>query len=127
SVPAPHVPFTFRIKAAGFDDWIGPNGEPKETPITVAPETKSELSVYLKRTEASAANSISETEKVAGVNLDAPNQLSPGSRTVFDHYPRRTILKWSPVEGAASYSVEVDYCEGGRRNRSVCVNPQPLA
>jgi hypothetical protein len=126
SVPAPHVPFTFRIKSTGFEDWIGPNGEPKETPITVAPETKSELSVYLKRTEASSQDSISETEKVAGVNLDAPNQLSPGSSTVFDHYPRRTMLKWAPVEGAVSYSVEVDYCEGGRRNQSSCVNPQPL-
>jgi len=126
TVPAPHVPFTFRIKATGFDDWIGPNGEPKETPITVAPETTAELSVFLKRAEAAAEKSISETEKVTGVNLGAPKQLSPGSRTVFDHYPRRATLKWSPIEGAASYSVEVDFCEGGRKNQSVCVNPQPL-
>ena len=125
-VPAPHVPFTLRIKATGFDDWIGPNGEAKETPINVAPETKAELSVFLKRTETAAVNSISESEKVTGVNLDAPNQLFPGSRTVFNHYPRQTTLKWSPVEGAVSYSVEVDYCEGGQKNQTICVNPQPL-
>jgi len=126
SVPTPHVPFTLRIKAAGFDDWIGPNGEAKETPINVAPETKAELSVFLKRAEAAEGKSISDTEKVAGVNLAAPNQLFPGSRTTFDHYPRRTTLQWSLVEGAASYSVEVDYCEGGRRDKTICVNPQRL-
>ncbi|HEU4835215.1 MAG TPA: hypothetical protein VFS90_12390 [Pyrinomonadaceae bacterium] len=126
SVPAPHVPFTLRIKAAGFDDWIGPNGEPKETPITVAAETKSELSVFLNRTEAATGKAISETEKLTGVNLAAPVQLSPAADTVFDHYPRRTQLKWSPVEGAISYSVEVDYCDGRMRKTSACVNPQPL-
>jgi hypothetical protein len=126
TVPAPHVPFTLRIKATGFDDWIGPNGEPKETPITVAPETKAELSVFLNRTEASTGKAISETEKVAGVNLAAPVQLSPANETVFDHYPRQTNLKWSPVEGAASYNIEVDYCEGRKRQNPVCVNPQPL-
>lgn len=126
SVPAPHVPFTLRLKANGFDDWIGPNGDSKETPITVAPETTAELSVFLKRTDAAAEKSISENEKVTGVNLNAPNQLSPAEDSVFDQYPRRTILKWAPVEGAVSYSVEVDYCAGGKKNQSACINPQPL-
>lgn len=126
TVPAPHVPFTLKIKAIGFDDWLGPNGEPRETPITVAPETKAELSVFLTRTDAAAAKSISETEKLTGVNLAAPDQLSPAKDTVFDRYPRVTKLKWSPVEGAVSYSVEVDYCAGGMRKKPVCVNPQPL-
>jgi len=123
TLPAPHAPFTLRVKAAGFDDWIGPNGEQKETPITVAPDTKIELSVYLKRTAAAADKSISENEKVKGVNLPAPDQLSPENDSVFDFYPRQTVLKWSPVAGAVSYGVEVDYCEGREK---VCVNPQPL-
>jgi hypothetical protein len=126
TVPAPHVPFTLRVKANGFDDWLGPNGELKETPITVAPETRSELSVFLKRTEAAAAKEISEGEKLTGINLSAPVQLSPANDAVFDHYPRATTLKWSPVEGAVSYSVEVDYCDGRTRNKPVCINPQPL-
>jgi hypothetical protein len=82
--------------------------------------------VFLKRTEAAAEKTISETEKITGVNLIAPKQLSPANDTIFDHYPRRTKLNWSPVEGAVSYSVEVDYCEGGRRIQSVCRKPQPL-
>lgn len=126
TVPAPHVPFTLRVKATGFEDWIGPNGEPKETPITVTSETKFELSVFLKRTEASAGTAISESEKLMGVNLTAPVQLSPANDTVFDHYPRVTTLEWSPVEGAASYTVEVDFCDGRIRKKPGCVNPQPL-
>ena len=67
----------------------------------------------------------SETEKLLGVNLTAPVQLSPANDIVFDHYPRTTKLEWSPVEGAVSYSIEVDYCEG-MRTKQGCVNPQPL-
>ena len=72
TVPAPHVPFTLRISASGFHDWIGPNGEQKETPITVEPDTKTELSVFLKRNAGAEEKSISENEKVTGVNLVAP-------------------------------------------------------
>lgn len=126
-IPAPHVPLTLRIKANGFDDWLGPNGGDRETSFSVAPETSEELTVFLKRSEASAGKSISESEKQVGVNLPAPVQMSPAADAVFDYYPRRTKLAWSPVEGAVSYSVEVDYCAGGMRNRAACVNPQPLA
>lgn len=126
TVPTPHVPFTLRIKAIGFNDWLAPNGEQQETPITVSPETQAELSVFLNRTEASAGRAISETEKQIGVNLTAPVQLSPANDSVFDHYPRLTKLEWSSVEGAVSYTVEVDYCEGGRRKKPVCLSPQPL-
>ena len=98
TVPAPHVPFTFLIKANGFEDWLGPNGEGKQTPITVAPETNAQLSVFLKRSEATKRSTISETEKVAGVNLAAPAQVSPANDAVFNHYPRETRLTWSPVE-----------------------------
>ena len=125
-LPAAHVPFTLRIKADGFDDWLGPNGEDKETPMSVAPETKSEIAVFLKRSDASAGNVISESEKQEGVHLRAPVQLSPAENTTFDHYPRLTKLEWSPVEGAVSYGVEVDHCAGGARNMQGCVNPQPL-
>lgn len=125
TIPAPHVPFTLRIKAEGFDDWFGPNGD-KETPISVTPETKAELAVFLKRSEASAVQALSDSEKQVGVNLPAPIQLSPANDSVFDHYPRLTKVQWSPVEGAASYRVEVDYCDGMVRNRQRCVNPQPL-
>ena len=126
TIPTSHVPFTLRIKAEGFDDWLGPNGKDGDAPISVAPEMKAELAVYMKRSEASAGQAVSESEKQAGLHLPAPIQLSPAKDSVFDHYPRLTKLKWSPVEGAASYKVEVDYCDGAVKNRSGCINPQPL-
>lgn len=124
SIPTPHVPFTLKIKAEGFDDWLGLNGD-KDSPITVAPETKAELAVFLKRSEAGAGKEISDSEKQVGVHLPAPIQLSPANNAVFDRYPRRTKVEWSAVEGAVSYKVEVDYCDGVSKNRLRCVNPQP--
>jgi hypothetical protein len=126
TIPAPHVPFILKIKANGFDEWLGPNGENEKMSMSVAPESKTELTVYLKRSDASAEKAISETEKQVGVHLPAPVQLSPAEGAVFTHYPRLTRLEWSPVEGAASYTVEVDSCAGGLSDRRGCVNPQPL-
>lgn len=126
TVPAPHVPFTLRVRADGFDDWLGLNGEDREAAISIASESKTELNVFLKRRAEAAGKAISESEKQDGVHLPAPVQLSPADQAVFDHYPRQTKLQWSPVEGAVSYTVEVDHCAGGVRNRQGCINPQPL-
>lgn len=41
-------------------------------------------------------------------SLSAPRLISPVDRTVFNHYPRNTTLRWSPVRGAVSYTVEID-------------------
>ena len=45
----------------------------------------------------------------------------------FDYYPRHTRLEWAPVEGAASYSVGVDFCNGRRGDAQGCTDPQPLS
>jgi hypothetical protein len=126
TIPAAHVPFILRAKADGFDDWLSPNGEDKEAPITIPPETRAEVAVFLKRSATSAGKAVSDAEKQPGVHLAAPVQLSPADDTVFNEYPRLTKLEWSPVEGAVSYAVEVDYCAGGLRDRPGCVTPQPL-
>ena len=125
-IPAPHVPFNVRVKAEGYDDWLGPEGRAEASPLTVAPETKAELTVLMKRSEASTGRALSDAEKQPGVHLPAPAQLNPADGAVFDYYPRATKLEWSPVEGAVSYSVEVDFCSERGRDRSGCVNPQPL-
>lgn len=41
--------------------------------------------------------------------LQAPRQISPQHGSIFNFYPRTTTLRWMPVNGAASYTVEVDY------------------
>jgi hypothetical protein len=123
-IPAPHVPFTVRVKAEGYEDWLGPEGGVVASPLSVAPETKSEFTVFMKRTEASTGRALSDAEKQPGVYLPAPAQTAPADGAVFDYYPRLTKLEWSQVEGAVSYTVEVDYCSGETRDRAGCVNPQ---
>lgn len=49
--------------------------------------------------------------------LPPPVQLGPANGTSFDRYPRTTTLTWRPLEGAASYTVEIDCygcCQSGR-------------
>jgi hypothetical protein len=84
------------------------------------------LQVYLKRTKEAADVALSEAEKRAGVNLPAPHQLSPTDGTEFNIYPRTTKVEWEPVEGAVSYSVEIDFCRGGLPRDAGCQNPQPV-
>jgi hypothetical protein len=127
-VRAPHVPFTLKITADGFEDWIGLSGSDKpETAISVASGTTIELPVYLKRRKDATEKPLSETEKQVGLNLPAPAQLSPSDNSAFDYYPRKTKLEWEAVEGAVSYAVEIDYCRGGQRDKQKCVDAQPLA
>jgi hypothetical protein len=123
---AAHVPFTVRVKAEGYDDWFGPDGGEKQAAVNVAPDTRRELNVRLKRSAASAGRALDESEKREGVNLPAPVQTEPAEGAIFDYYPRRTRLEWAPVEGAVSYLVEVDYCSGRRREAQSCIDPQPL-
>jgi hypothetical protein len=40
--------------------------------------------------------------------LIAPRLLSPADGAVFDLYPRKTTLRWAPVPGALSYTLEID-------------------
>jgi hypothetical protein len=41
--------------------------------------------------------------------LATPKQISPAHGTEFSHVPRRTTLRWEPVIGAMSYTVEHAY------------------
>lgn len=50
-------------------------------------------------------------------DLAMPGQVSPASGSVFSAYPRVTVLKWSSVPGARSYSVEVDYLHCGGQGK----------
>ncbi len=125
-ISAAFVPFTIRVRAEGYEDWLGPEGGEVAVPISVAPGATLELSVRLKRSAASEGRALSEAEKRSGMNLPAPAQTVPADGAFFDYFPRRTVLEWSPVEGAVSYSVEIDYCSGRRRGAEECEDPQPL-
>ena len=117
-------PFTLKVAATGYEDWFGTAGS--NDPISVASGSAIEFQVYLKRTQEAADLALHEAEKRAGINLPAPHQLSPKDGAEFNIYPRNTRLEWEPVDGAVSYSVEIDFCRGGQPRDAGCLNPQPL-
>jgi hypothetical protein len=125
AVPVPFVPFRLRIASPEFEDWLGLTGSDLNVPVTVPAGTSTPVSLSMKRKPEAANRAINEAEKRIGINLPAPKQLSPDDRQVFDMYPRRTRLEWNPVDGAASYALEIDVCESLKRNPQ-CINPQPL-
>ena len=125
-IPAPHVPFTLKIRKTGFREWTGLTGEEGMSAVSVPAETRLELTPYLKRLPETTGSAINESEKRLGVNLPAPVQLHPENNEVFDFYPRLTRLEWRPVEGAASYAVDLDACQGSGKRMKSCVDPQPL-
>ena len=122
-VAAPFAPFTFKAKSTGFKDWLGPRGE-ELVPINVVPGTTTQLNVLLIR-QSDDGSPVTEAEKLDGLHLPAPSQVAPEDGATYNHYPRSTKLEWSPVDGAVSYSVEIDYCRGVREKRE-CVDPHLL-
>jgi hypothetical protein len=126
-VAAPHVPFTLRIVAEGYEEWWGPNGSGKNHAMSVPSGTQIELQCALQRKPEFANRPMTEAEKQPLVNLPAPVLLSPADRVEFRSYPRHTKLEWQPVEGAAYYLVEIDVCDGRDRALRECVNPGPFS
>lgn len=117
---APPAPFTLQVSAPGYEDWYGDGGaEGGPEVLRLGSSETKELRVRLKKFQ----ESFYAPEPPA---LEAPRPLSPGDGEVFHHYPRQTRLAWSPVPGAASYTVEVEFCMPGGADGRQCVDPHPL-
>lgn len=136
NVLAAHVPFTLKITANGYEDWWGLSGADKNIPMSIASAAKVELICLMKRKSVAANRPMSEAEKLPTVNLPAPIQLSPtdgaelsppADQMALKKYPRNTKVEWQAIPGAASYTVEVDFCDGRDKNIRQCVDPQPLS
>lgn len=91
AVAVPPSPVAMEVMAEGYEDWAEPH------PLRLAPGEQSELNVALRR------------PGHRPFALAAPRPTAPADGAVFHHYPRTTVLEWSPVPGAACYSVEVEY------------------
>jgi hypothetical protein len=123
----PHVPFTLKAMAEGYDTWFGLNGFQHNEPISIASGTTMEIVLLLKRGTEAVNRALNESEKQRSINLPAPIQSSPADRMELSAaWPRRTTtLEWQPVEGAAYYKIEVDFCFGLVSTLRECVDPQP--
>lgn len=122
-LPTPHVSFTLTVKAEGYEDWFGLEGSNRNESIFVPSETSVDAVFRMKRRPDTVNRALSEAEKQPLINLPAPVQLHPVDGVNLDHFPRLTKLEWQPVDGAVSYAIEVDYCNG--LNRKECDDPQP--
>jgi hypothetical protein len=122
-IPAPHVPFTLRARAEGLNEWLGLSG--RDTAEINVEDSTLQLNLFLTRLSSAVNKEINEAEKQPGVNLPAPVQLKPADGILFNVYPRKTKLEWASVDGAVSYSVEVDFCKPARGGRT-CGTPYPL-
>ena len=114
SVLVPAAPFTVQVSAVGYEDWFGADpGERHAESIQVGPGTTKQLSMTLARLS-------SGRDGANPAVLGPPQPLLPADRTELSHYPRTTRLEWSPVSGAASYSVELEVCEMGSTDGNQC-------
>lgn len=122
-----HVPFNLTVMAEGYDNWFGLNGFQNNEPISIASGTTMEVVFHLKRRPEAVNRALNESEKQRSINLPAPIQSSPADRMELSAaWPRRTTtLEWQPVEGAAFYKIEVDFCYGLVESLRECVDPQP--
>ena len=115
--------FTVRITADGFEDWVANGGSAKQaSPFFVASGESLDLFVAMNRKKETEGKAISEAEKSVSTHLPAPIQVAPADFAKLDVFPRATKLEWSPVEGAVSYKLEVDYCQGRGEE---CISPRP--
>lgn len=126
TLSAAHVPFTFQLFAEGYETWSGVYGSEINQFFSIPSGTRMDVLILLKRLPESIDRPLSEAEKQPGINLPAPVQTGPDDNAEFDLYPRKTLLKWQPVEGATSYRIEIDYCQGGSKGQRSCIDPQPL-
>lgn len=105
------------VYAEGYQDGNVPDErESKPRSFAVPSNTSTQVNISLKQ---KTSNDDSSSR------LKAPEQLSPENGTELVHFPRTTELVWMPVPGAASYTVEIDFCDGLGIPEN-CRDPHPM-
>lgn len=121
-VLVPPDPLTVHVSAPPhYRDWVGPGGAAAPaTVVRVDSGGTKELAVRMQE----AAQSVYAPEVP---ELAAPLAVLPVEGAEFAlPFPRETRVEWSPVPGAASYTVEVEFCQPGGAGGRECVMPRPL-
>src|SRR5215471_1760383 len=116
----PPIPFTLKILSNDYEAWSTVLGR---NPV-IEPGTTTDLGIELRRRKEAIGKALTDAEKLPALYLPPPLQLAPAENERFDHYPRRTTLRWDGVEGAVSYQVEVDYCQNSA-DLNECRSPAP--
>jgi len=116
----PAYPYNLSIRSPDYQEWI-----PSDDQNSILnPGASKNLYVEMKPQFKAFAEEPNDKNKQAGPLLPAPVQLAPAANAKFAQFPRTTTLQWDKVEGAASYAVEVDYCQNSQ-NLNKCLQPAP--
>ena len=109
-LPAVSGPLSIHVAADGYDDWF------TSYDTGLKGGTTTDLSIALAREGLGA-----RSER----RLPAPEIVFPTDGEELFGFPRLTKLQWSAVPGAVSYSVEIEGCEGNRKEKG-CFNSFPI-
>ncbi len=105
-------PFSVEISSEGYDPWF----------MTLRDGLRAgssrQLDIAIER-ESSASD-------MRSGRLPAPDIVFPTDGEELFGFPRITKLQWSPVPDAASYSVELEGCQGNTKEKG-CFNSFPIA
>jgi hypothetical protein len=120
-VLVPPDPITVQVATPGYKDWVAP-GSAAAPPLVVRVDSGGtrELTVSMRKP-------VQSFYAPAVPELEAPLPLLPVEGSDVDlPFPRVTRVVWSPVSGASSYTVEVDFCMPGGVDGRTCITPYPL-
>jgi hypothetical protein len=67
----------------------------------------------IKGKPAPANDKTGKVEPAAKAARAAPRQVAPANGSELNQVPRKTMVRWAPVAGAAKYKVEVEYEDPG--------------
>ncbi len=104
-------PFSVDITADGYNDWF------MSFPKGLTAGAVRQLEVAL-----------GENASIPAAKFDrlpAPEIVFPLNDAELYGFPRITRIQWSPVPGAASYSIDIELCEGLRKEKG-CFGSVPL-
>jgi hypothetical protein len=75
-----------------------------------AAQAKAESELARVKDEANLAKvKAHQVENPGRLELVAPRPVAPANGSLLDVFPRKTTLRWTPLDGAASYKIEVEY------------------
>ena len=125
SVLVPSIPFTMEVSAEGYESAYGEDSSNLELQVLqVASNTIKELSISLHKVTGSAQAKPKDElgEFAIPTRLPAPKIVSPADGTLVINvaHPRVFTLEWSPVEGAVTYSVDIEVCDYEPRDGGQC-------
>lgn len=101
-VLVPSGPFTLEVSADGYESAYGEDSSLAMQPLQIPSDTVKKMNIVLRKGHDDRSG-----------RLPAPQIVSPEDRKLLVNvpHPRKLTVQWGAVPGAATYTVEVEYCE----------------